>query len=118
MLEVIILDAHQLAQQQMGSQAMRSGALAGANIETAVRNQMADRLAKGFADRGIEITVNKKGSQALEITLDDPAKAAWNQGVLAWMAAKVMPSSIEYSIAPSIRETLEEHGIDGEVEVT
>ena len=118
MIEVIILDGHELAQKQMGSQAMRSGALAGANIETAVRNQMADRLQKGFAQRGIETTIETKGSRAMEITIDNPAKAAWNQGVIAWMVAKVMPSSIEYSIAPSIRETLEEQGIEGEVEVT
>jgi len=112
-----VWNQQQLAQQQMGAQAMRSGALAGANIETAVRNQMADRLKKGLADRGIEATVDTKGSQAIEITIDNPATAAWNQGVLAWLVAKVMPSSIEYTIAPSIRETLEESGIEGEVEV-
>ncbi len=117
MIEVLILDAHELAQQQMGSQAMRSGAMAGANIESAVRNQMADRLKKGLAGRGIDVTVKKKGSQGMEISIDDPAKAAWEQGVLAWLVAKVMPSSIEYSIAPSIRDTLEENGIEGEVEV-
>jgi hypothetical protein len=117
MIEVLILDAQELAQRQMGSQAMRSGAMAGANIESAVRNQMADRLQKGLAGRGIDVTVNKKGSQGMEITIDDPAKAAWEQGVIAWLVAKVMPSSIEYSIAPSIRDTLEENGIEGEVEV-
>lgn len=118
MIEVLILDAHELAQRQMGSQAMRAGAMAGANIESAVRNQMADRLKKGLGDRGIDVTIKKKGSQGLEITIDDAQKAAWNQGVMAWLVAKVMPSSIEYSIAPSIRDTLEENGIDGEVEVT
>ncbi len=117
MIKVVILDAQKLAQQQMGAQAMRSGALAGANIESAVRNQMADRLEKGLGERGIEVTVETKGSQAMEITIDNPAKAAWNQGVTAWLVAKVMPSSIEYSIAPSIRDTLEESGIEGEVEV-
>jgi hypothetical protein len=118
MIEVLILDAHELAQKQMGAQAMRSGAMAGANIETAVRNQMADRLEKGLANRGIKATIKKKGSQGMEITIDNPAEAAWEQGYIAWMAAKVMPSSIEYSIAPSIRETLKESGIEGEVEVT
>ena len=118
MIEVLILDAQKLAQQQMGAQAMQSGAMAGMNIETAVRNQMKDRLQQGLASRGIQTTINSKGSQGLEITVDDPAKAAWNQGVMAWLVAKVMPSSIEYSIAPSIRETLEESGIEGEVEVT
>lgn len=117
MIEVLILDAHELAQRQMGSQAMRAGAMAGANIESAVRDQMADRLEKGLADRGIEVTVDTKGSQAMEITIDNPAEAAWNQGILAWLVAKVMPSSIEYSIAPSIRDTLDENGIEGEVDV-
>ncbi len=118
MIEVLILDAQKLAQKQMGAQAMRAGAMSGANIETAVRNQMADRLRKGLGNRGIEATINTKGSQAMEITIDNPAEAAWKQGIIAWMAAKVMPSSIEYSIAPSIRETLKESGIEGEVEVT
>lgn len=118
MIEVLILDAHELAQRQMGSQAMRSGAMAGANIESAVRNQMADRLEKGLSERGIDVTIETKGSQGLEITIDDAQAAAWNQGVMAWLVAKVMPSSIEYSIAPSIRDTLEENGIEGEVEVT
>jgi len=117
MIEVLILDAQQLAQRQMGAQAMQAGAMAGTNIETAVRNQMKSRLQKGLADRGIETTIKSKGSQGLQITVDDPAKSAWNQGVMAWLVAKVMPSSIEYSIAPSIRETLEESGIEGEVEV-
>lgn len=118
MIEVLILDAQQLAQRQMGAQAMQAGAMAGTNIETAVRNQMKNRLQKGLADRGIKTTITSKGSQGLEITVDDPAKSAWNQSVMAWLVAKVMPSSIEYSIAPSIRETLEESGIEGEVEVT
>ncbi|PSQ95841.1 MAG: hypothetical protein BRD55_09460 [Bacteroidetes bacterium SW_9_63_38] len=118
MIEVLILDAQELAQRQMGAQAMQAGAMGGTNIETAVRNQMKDQLRKGLAGRGIETTIASKGSQGLEITIDDPAKAAWNQGMMAWLVAKVMPSSIEYSIAPSIRETLEESGIEGEVEVT
>lgn len=118
MIEVLILDAHELAQRQMGSQAMRAGAMGGANIESAVRNQMAKRLKKGLADQGIDATINTPGSQGLEITINNPAEAAWNQGVIAWLVAKVMPSSIEYTIAPSIRETLEENGIEGEVEVT
>ncbi|HKL89187.1 MAG TPA: hypothetical protein VJ884_09290 [Salinibacter sp.] len=117
MIEVLILDAQKLAQKQMGSQ-MRSGAMGGANIESAVRNQMAKRLKKGLADQGIDATIDTPGSQGLEITINNPAEAAWNQGYIAWMVAKVMPSSIEYTIAPSIRETLEENGIDGEVEVT
>lgn len=117
MIEVLILDAHELAQRQMGAQAMRAGAMGGANIESAVRDQMADRLGKGLSNRGIDVTVDKKGSQALEITIDNPSEAAWNQGILAWLVAKVMPSSIEYSIAPSIRDTLDENGIEGEVDV-
>jgi hypothetical protein len=36
---------------------------------------------------------------------------------MAWLVAKVMPSFVEYSIAPSIRETLKESGIEGEVDV-
>lgn len=118
MIEVLILDAQQLAQRQMGAQAMQAGAMSGTNIETAVRNQMKDRLQEGLAERGIETTIEAKGSQGLEITVEDPAEAAWNRGVMAWLVAKVMPSSVEYSIAPSIRETLEESGIEGEVEVT
>jgi uncharacterized lipoprotein YajG len=118
MIEVLILDAQELAQRQMGSQAMRAGAMGGANIESAVRNQMAKRLQKGLSDQGIDVTIDKSGSQGLEITINNPAEAAWNQGVIAWMVAKVMPSSIEYTIAPSIRDTLEENGIEGEVEVT
>ena len=88
MIEVLILDAQKLAQQQMGAQAMQSGAMAGMNIETAVRNQMKDRLQQGLASRGIQTTINSKGSQGLEITVDDPAKAAWNQGVMAWLVAR------------------------------
>lgn len=117
MIEVLIIDAQELAQRQMGSQAMRAGALQGANIESAVRNQMAKRLKKGLEAQGIEVTIDTPGSQGLEITIENPAEAAWNQGFFAWLVAKVMPSSIEYTIAPSIRETLEENGIDGEVEV-
>lgn len=118
MIEVLILDAQELAQRQMGSQAMRAGAMSGANIESMVRNQMAKRLEKGLAQQGIDATVDTKGSQGLEITINNPSEAAWNQGFFAWLVAKVMPSSIEYTIAPSIRETLEENGIEGEVEVT
>jgi uncharacterized lipoprotein YajG len=118
MIEVLILDAQKLAQKQMGSQAMRAGAMGGANIESAVRNQMAKRLKKGLADQGIDATIDTPGSQGLEITINNPAEAAWKQGYIAWLVAKVMPSSIEYTIAPSIRETLKENGIDGEVEVT
>lgn len=118
MIEVLILDAQKLAQREMGAQAMQAGAMSGTNIESEVRNQMQARLQKGLSERGIETTIKKKGSQGLEISVDDPARAAWNRGVMAWLVAKVMPSSVEYSIAPSIRETLEESGIEGEVEVT
>lgn len=117
MIEVTILNAQQLASQQLGARAARAGGVGGADIESAVRDQMADHLRDGLGRQGFEASVDTSGSRKLEITIDDAAKAAWNQGVIAWLVAKVMPSSIEYTIAPSVRETLEDNGIEAEVEV-
>ncbi len=117
MIEVTILNAQELARQQLGARAARAGGVGGADIESAVRDQMANHLQDGLGRQGIDATVETAGSRRLEITIDDAATAAWNQGVIAWLVAKVMPSSIEYTIAPSVRDTLEENGIDAEVEV-
>jgi len=116
MIKVTILDAQKLAQQQMGAQAMAAGAM-GANIESAVRNQMADQLEQGLAGQGVDATVTRSGSRGLEIEINNPKDAAWAQGFFPWLVASVMPSTVEHTIAPSVRETLEESGIDAEVSV-
>jgi hypothetical protein len=54
----------------------------------------------------------------MEISIDDATEAAWQQGYLAWLVAKVMPSSIEQNLAPEVRDQLEEQGIEAEVDVT
>lgn len=118
MIEVTILNAQELARQQMGANAARASSMGGADIESAVRNQMADRLGKNFRSRGIEATVEREGSRKLQITIEDATKAAWEQGYLAWLVAKVMPSSVEHNLAPEVRDRLEENGIEAEVEVT
>lgn len=116
MIEVTILNAQELARQQMGAQAAQASAR-GADIESAVRNQMADRLQKGFDSQGIDATVETEGSRRLQITINDATAAAWKQGYMAWLVAKVVPSSIEYNLAPEVRDQLEENGIEAEVEV-
>lgn len=117
MIEVTILNAQELASRQMGPRAAQA-ASAGADIESAVRNQMADHLENGFRDRGIKATVKTKGSRGLEITIDDATEAAWQQGYIAWLVAKVMPSTVEQNLAPEVRDQLEEQGIEAEVDVT
>jgi len=116
MIKVTILDAQKLAQQQVGSH-MAAGSLGGANIESMVRDQVADHLRDSMSSRGIHVTIETKGSQGIEITVDDATQAAWNQSIFAWMLAKVMPSSVEHSIAPSVSDQLEEQGIEAEVDV-
>lgn len=116
MIEVTILNAQELARQQMGAQAAQAN-LHGADIESAVRNQMADRLEKGFQSRGIDATVKTEGSRRLQITIEDATTAAWQQGYLAWLVAKVMPSSVEHNLAPEVRDRLKESGVEAEVEV-
>jgi len=117
MIEVTILNAQKLASRQMGPRAAQA-AQAGADIESAVRNQMADHLEKGFRSRGIQATVETEGSRKLAITIEDATDAAWQQGYIAWLVAKVMPSSVEQNLAPEVRDRLEEQGIEAEVEVT
>lgn len=117
MIEVTILNAQKLANRQMGPRAAQA-AQAGADIESAVRNQMADRLADGFQSRGIEATVETAGSRKLEITVEDATKAAWQQGYIAWLVAKFVPSTVEQNLAPEVRDQLEEQGIEAEVDVT
>lgn len=117
MIEVTILNAQELARRQMGARAAQA-ARGGADIESAVRNQMADHLEEGFQSRGIEATVETTGSRRLEISIDDATEAAWQQGYLAWLVAKVMPSSVEQNLAPEVRDQLEEQGIEAEVDVT
>jgi len=117
MIEVTILNAQELARRQMGARAAQA-ARGGADIESAVRNQMADHLEEGFKSRGIEATVETAGSRRMEISIDDATEAAWQQGYLAWLVAKVMPSSIEQNLAPEVRDQLEEQGIEAEVDVT
>ena len=116
MIKVTILDAQQLAQKQMGAQAMAAGAR-GANIESAVRNQVAKQLEKGFASKGVDVTVRRSGSRGLEIEVNDPKTAAWKQGILAWLVASIMPSTVDHTLAPTVENTLEESGIDAEVSV-
>lgn len=118
MIEVTILNAQELARDQIGARAAQAGVLGGADIERTVRNQMADRMREQFANQGIDATVETDGSRRLEITINDAADAAWKQGILAWLVAKVMPSSVEHTFAPSVRDNLEESGIEAEVEVT
>ena len=117
MIEVTIYNAQELARRQMGARAAQAAG-AGADIESAVRNQMADHLADGFQSRGIEATVDTKGARKLEITIDDASKAAWQQGYIAWLVAKFVPSTVEQNLAPEVRDQLEEQGIEAEVEVT
>lgn len=117
MIEVTILNAQKLAQQQMGARAAQASAQ-GIDIESVVRNQMAKRLQQGFDSQGIDATVDTAGSRKLEITIEDATAAAWKQGYLAWLVAKVMPSSVEHNLAPEVRDRLEENGIEAEVEVT
>ncbi|MFO8098053.1 MAG: hypothetical protein R6T83_00345 [Salinibacter sp.] len=116
MIKVTILDAQKLAQKQMGAQAMAAGAR-GANIESAVRNQVANHLEKGFASKGVEVTVRRSGSRGLEINIEDPKTAAWNQGLLAWLVASIMPSTVDHTLAPTVENTLKESGIEAEVSV-
>lgn len=117
MIEVTILNAQELARQQMGANAARASMMGGADIESAVRNQMADRLGKNFRSRGIDATVDTEGSRKLQITIEDATEAAWQQGYLAWLVAKLVPSSIEHNLAPEVRDRLNESGIEAEVEV-
>jgi len=117
MIKVMILDAQQLAQEQMGAHAMAGGTMSGANIESVVRDQMVDQLEHGFGEKGVRVTVERSGAQGLEIEIDNPKTAAWNHGLLAWLVASVVPSSIEHTLAPSVRETLEESGVEAEVSV-
>jgi hypothetical protein len=79
---------------------------------------MADHLEDGFQSRGIQATVDTEGSRSLEITIEDATEAAWQQGYIAWLVAKVMPSSVEQNLAPEVRDRLEEQGIEAEVDVT
>ena len=116
MIEVTILNAQELARQQMGARAAQA-ARGGADIESAVRNQMADRLEKGFRDRGIKAHVDTKGARKLEITIEDATEAAWQQGYLAWLVAKFIPSTVEQNLAPEVRDRLKEQGIEAEVDV-
>lgn len=115
MIEVTILNAQELARRQMGARAAQA---TGAGIESEVRNQMADHLADGFQSRGIEATVDTKGARKLEITIEDATKAAWQQGYIAWLVAKFVPSTVEQNLAPEVRDRLEEQGIEAEVDVT
>jgi hypothetical protein len=117
MIEVTILNAQELARRQMGARAAQAAG-AGADIESAVRNQMADHLADGFQSRGIEATVDTKGARKLEITIEDATEAAWQQGYIAWLVAKFVPSTVEQNLAPEVRDRLEEQGIEAEVDVT
>jgi len=91
--------------------------MSGANIESIVRNQMVNQIEHGFAEKGVEVTVSKSGAQGLEIEIDDPRTAAWNYGLFAWLVASIVPSTIERTLAPSVRETLEESGVEAEVSV-
>mgnify|MGYP000005134927 FL=1 len=116
MIEVTIFNAQELARRQMGARAAQA-AQAGADIESAVRNQMADHLEKGFRSRGIKAHVDTKGARKLEITIEDATEAAWQQGYIAWLVAKVLPSTVEQNLAPEVRDRLDEQGIDAEVEV-
>lgn len=116
MIEVTILNAQKLAQQQMGARAAQASAQ-GVDIESAVRNQMADRLEDGFRSQGIDAIVETEGSRRLQITIEDATAAAWQQGYLAWLVAKVVPSSVEHNLAPEVRDQLQEHGVEAEVEV-
>jgi hypothetical protein len=116
MIEVTILNAQELARRQMGARAAQA-ASAGADIESAVRNQMADHLQKGFRSRGIKALVETKGARKLEITIEDATEAAWQQGYIAWLVAKFVPSSVEQNLAPEVRDRLEEQGIDAQVDV-
>jgi len=90
MINVTILDAQKLAQDQMGAHAMAGGAMSGANIESIVRNQMVDQIEHGFAEKGVEVTVRRSGAQGMEIEIDNPRTAAWNYGLLAWLVASVV----------------------------
>lgn len=117
MIEVTILNAQELARRQMGARAAQASMRGGADIESAVRNQMAGRLEENFQSRGIEATVETEGSRRLQITIDDATAAAWQQGYLAWLVAKVVPSSIEHNLAPEVRDRLNDNGIEAEVEV-
>jgi len=117
MIEVTILNAQKLASRQMGPRAAQA-AQAGADIESAVRNQMADRLEENFRNRGIKANVGTKGARKLEITIEDATEAAWQQGYVAWLVAKFVPSTVEQNLAPEVRDRLEEQGIDAEVDVT
>jgi len=116
MIEVTILSAQKLAQQQMGARAAQARAQ-GADIESAVRNQMADHLEKGFRSRGIKANVETKGARKMEITIEDATQAAWQQGYIAWLVAKFVPSTVEQNLAPEVRDRLEEQGIEAEVDV-
>ncbi|PSQ72103.1 MAG: hypothetical protein BRD26_02955 [Bacteroidetes bacterium QH_1_64_81] len=97
MIEVTIFNAQKLASRQMGPRAAQA-AQAGADIESAVRNQMADRLEENFRSRGIKANVDTKGARKL--------------------VAKFVPSTVEQNLAPEVRDRLEEQGIDAEVDVT
>jgi len=116
MIEVTIYNAQELARRQMGARAAQAAG-AGVDIESAVRNQMADHLEDGFRSRGIQAHVDTKGARKLEITIEDATEAAWQQGYLAWLVAKFVPSSVEQNLAPEVRDQLDEQGIDAEVEV-
>jgi hypothetical protein len=78
---------------------------------------MADHLEKGFRSRGIEANVETKGARKMEITIEDATQAAWQQGYIAWLVARFVPSTVEQNLAPEVRDRLEEQGIEAEVDV-
>jgi hypothetical protein len=117
MIEVTILNAKDAARRQGGGRAMAAGHLSGGIVETQVRNRMASQIRDQMKANGIEAEVSRAGARGIEIDLTDIAATAWKQGYIAWMIAKVVPSSFEYRIASDMRDRLEEQGIDAEVDV-
>ena len=117
MINLTIYDVNQMAQNQGVSFAGGSGGFQGPDPAQRVRDQFAKNIQKNFDARGIDATVSRSGSRKLTIEIDDATEAAWTQGVIPWLLAKFIPSSIEHRIGDNLREQLEEQGVRAEVEV-
>jgi hypothetical protein len=117
MIDVTIYDAQQMAQKQGVSFAGASGGFQGPDPAQRVRDQFAKNIQKNFDSNDVDATVSRSGSRKLTIEIEDATRAAWTQGIIPWLMAKFIPSSIEHRIANDLRDQLEDNGVRAEVSV-
>jgi hypothetical protein len=117
MIEVTILSAEAVAQRHTGGGPMQGGGRAAGMVERKMRDAMAKQIQGRLESSDIDATVSRTGSRGLEIEIKDATQAAWQQGIMAWLAAKVVPSSVEHRLASTFRDQFEENGVQAEVNV-